>query len=305
MLQIGYKEIKANCPQCGCSRDKIEYWNCGPIVYLECPDCRFQMKECVDTPIGIEKLFATWNGELWKYRPVDHEIFHVHTRRCKHAEDIADEAYVRRAIELGSKRIVFTDHAPFPGNPFGNRMDIEELPEYIATISELKEKYKESIEVLCGLEVEYLPSFDDYIRVLKEMDGMDLLILGQHLYELPDKPMEWSFSLEDMSEEHKGLAESMISGINTGYFSVVAHPDRIFRRVEVWDEECFHYAWEIGIAAARNSVAIERNYSSMRRKNQYRQEFWDYIRKAMTIVDGIDAHSIKEMEEWIQENESW
>ena len=73
------------------------------------------------------------------------------------------------------------------------------------------------------------------------------------------------------------LYVAMIAGINTGYFSVVAHPDRIFRRVKDWNDECNHCAWEIGIAAARNSVTIERNYSSMRRKNQYRQEFWDYI----------------------------
>ena len=258
--------LKANCPKCGCSKDKIEYW---------------------------------------KYKSIDHEIFHVHTRRCKHAEDIVDEAYVMKAIELGAKRIVFTDHAPFPDNPFGNRMDIEELPEYIATINKLKDKYKNNIEILCGLEVEYLPSFDDYISSLKHMDGIDLLILGQHLYEVTGKPMEWSFSLEDKSQEHKGLAEAMITGINTGYFSVVAHPDRIFRRVKVWNDECEHYAWEIGIAAAQNSVPVEKNYSSMNRKNQYREEFWDNVGEEIQVVNGIDAHRIKDIENWITQNENW
>lgn len=94
--------------------------------------------------------------ELWKYRPVRRELFHVHTRRCKHAEEIDDEVYVKRAIELGAARIVFTDHTPFPGNPFRNRMDYEELPEYVATLKGLKQKYQNQIEILCGLEVEYL-----------------------------------------------------------------------------------------------------------------------------------------------------
>ena len=50
------------------------------------------------------------------------ELFHVHTYRCKHAGDEREIEYVKRAIELGAGRITFTDHAPFPGNPFGHRI---------------------------------------------------------------------------------------------------------------------------------------------------------------------------------------
>ena len=54
---IGYKDIRKDCPRCGCSKDKIEYWNCGPIVYICCPNCRYRLDESIDTPIGIDKLF--------------------------------------------------------------------------------------------------------------------------------------------------------------------------------------------------------------------------------------------------------
>ena len=212
--------------------------------------------------------FSAWNGELWKYKPVNNEIFHVHTRRCKHAEDVEDEVYVKKAIELGANRIVFTDHAPFPGNPFGNRMDYEELPEYIDTLRFLKNRYQGKIEIFCGLEVEYLLSFDSYIKELKESGDFDVLILGQHMYELIDRPMHWSFELEDKSREHEFLAEAMINGINTGYFDVVAHPDRIFRRCKDWTKTCNHIAYEIGVSAARASMPLERNFSSMQRKKQ-------------------------------------
>ena len=52
----------------------------------------------------------------------DKDCFHVHTYRCGHAEDIPDEAYIKAAMSIGAKGIWFTDHAPFPGNPFKNRM---------------------------------------------------------------------------------------------------------------------------------------------------------------------------------------
>lgn len=239
------------------------------------------------------------------YKSIDKELFHVHTRRCGHAENIDDEEYVKKAVELGARRIVFTDHVPFPGNPFGNRMSIEELSEYAATINELKECYKEKIEIFCGLEVEYLPSFNKYIQDLKKMKGIDLLILGQHMYELPDKPMEWSFSLVDKSQEHKYLARATIEGISTGYFDVIAHPDRVFKRVKVWTDECKYLASEIKSMAYRMQIPLERNFASMNRKNQYRSEFWVDIENATSVIEGIDAHSIKEIEKWVGQNESW
>lgn len=55
----------------------------------------------------------------------DNEIFHVHTWRCRHSSAEPDEAYIQKSLELGAEKITFTDHAPFPGNPFSNRMDYE------------------------------------------------------------------------------------------------------------------------------------------------------------------------------------
>ncbi len=76
------------------------------------------------------------------YRPIDNEVFHVHTKRCGHAGNFEDREYVEMAIALGANRIVFTDHAPFPGDPLGNRMPYEQLPEYIGAINHLREEYK-------------------------------------------------------------------------------------------------------------------------------------------------------------------
>ena len=56
--------------------------------------------------------------------PKNNYMFHVHTYRCKHAfNGISDEDVIEMAISLGKDSIYFTDHAPFPENPFGNRMD--------------------------------------------------------------------------------------------------------------------------------------------------------------------------------------
>lgn len=228
------------------------------------------------------------------YHPIKNEIFHVHTWRCKHASDEEDFRYVEKAIELGADRIVFTDHGPFPGNPFVKRMDIEQLPEYIKTMQQLKKEYASGIEVLFGLEMEYLPSFHLFYKELFEAKEMDLLMIGQHFYENPDG--SWSHSNEDRTEEYKGACKAIVQGIETGFFDVVAHPDRCFSRRKVWDEDMQRAAQAVITAAVQGHVALEQNYSSMQRKRQYWENFWVGASSAQ-IIRGYDSHWVDKMEE--------
>ena len=43
-------------------------------------------------------------------------MFHVHTYRCGHAENVPDEAYVKRAIELGGFTAVVYRPRPLSGS---------------------------------------------------------------------------------------------------------------------------------------------------------------------------------------------
>ena len=228
------------------------------------------------------------------YQPTDNEIFHVHTKRCKHAGNDEDFRYVESAINLRAERIVFTDHAPFPGNPFRNRMEMEELADYIDSMEALKKEYAGQIEVQFGLEIEYLPSFQAYYQDLYDSKKFDLLMLGQHFYEKEDG--SFSFQNEDKSEEFQGLRTAIVSGIETGLFDVVAHPDRIFRRCKDWNADMMGASYDIINAASKHQVLLEKNLTSKRVKNQYWPPFW--VRAAGKLVlTGYDAHSVEEMEQ--------
>ncbi len=237
--------------------------------------------------------------KMQAYYPIAGEVFHVHTYRCKHAGNTPDKDYIEKAIELGAPRIVYTDHAPYPGNPFGNRMEIEQLPEYVATLSRLKEEYRDRIEIMIGLEAEYLPGFREYLYELKNGHGLDLLIMGQHFYER--EPGRYSFSDEDKSDEFRGLCRAMTEGIRTGLFDVVAHPDRAFRRRESFGDEETEFARELINAASLEGVFLEKNISSMHRKRQFWKEFWEILPEQSIAVYGIDAHSVGEIEDGMAE----
>lgn len=231
-------------------------------------------------------------------------VFHVHTRRCKHAEDLDfDEDYVVKAISMGAKAIFFTDHVPFKNNPFPNRMDYEELPEYIDSILLLKEKYAGKIDIKLGLEIEYLPSFLDYYKELKADERLEWLIVGQHFYEHDDG----TFSLKDskeykMQHESYGQMKAMTEACKSGLFKVIAHPDRAFRGRTEWTDEMYSLSEELIRAAIENDVILEKNFTSMLFKHYYHPKFWELAEKIseeydtpLKIVYGSDAHSIFEM----------
>ena len=63
--------------------------------------------------------------------------YHTHTKLCKHAIGEMEE-YVVKAIENGFKTLGFSDHIPYPDNPFDDRMDMEELDYYLNEFKRLK-----------------------------------------------------------------------------------------------------------------------------------------------------------------------
>ncbi len=77
--------------------------------------------------------------------------YHSHTYRCGHADlDMQDEDYVKDYIKMGFKKVAFTDHCPEKNKidtRTNMRMDYSEKEEYLNHIKELKEKYKDQIEI--------------------------------------------------------------------------------------------------------------------------------------------------------------
>lgn len=227
-------------------------------------------------------------------------IFHVHTFRCGHAENVPDECYVKKAIDMGASDIMFTDHAPFPGDPFGHRQAYSQLEEYVRTLSELKKRYHE-IEIHIGLEIEYFPSYDKkgFYDLLRSVPEIEILLLGQHMAEINDEPPRYSFSEPEeylRDNEYKLLGNAMLQGIKTGYFDAIAHPDRIFRKCSAWDAEAEKIASEIINAAVSANIPLEKNISSLDDPKNYKCEFWRLVPGNAKCVVGLDAHSLNEME---------
>ena len=223
-------------------------------------------------------------------------IFHVHTYRCQHADNVADEEYVKAALEISAGKITFTDHAPFPGDPFQNRMKMSELEEYLDSINSLKAKYEGQIEVVAGLEIEYLPSFKSYYEDLRGNKKISVMMIGQHFFEKSSGIYSFSDDPEEKKRsEAEGCGKAIIQGMKSGVFDVVAHPDGIFRRKKDWDSDMEKMSLSIIKTARETNVVLEDNLTSRLVKGKlfYRPEFWKLCEEQGDIktITGLDAHS--------------
>ena len=227
--------------------------------------------------------------------------FHTHTYRCKHAggteQDLVHCALLSQMTHLG-----FSEHAPYPDNRFGLRMDYSELVDYRDTIKALQKQYQDQLTIHLGLEIEYDPSQKDYYRFLKEDLGIEYLALGQHIYVSPASHDHFVnvYSLKT-THQYVEYAHTVCEAIKTGFFSSVAHPDVIFINDLPWDENCEKACDLIIDCAKEQQIILEFNANGIRRGlNTYcdgerypypHQRFWEKVSAAnIPVLISSDCH---------------
>lgn len=133
--------------------------------------------------------------------------YHSHTHFCDGTN--APEDYVQAAIRAGMKVYGFSSHIPLKQGKSDWNMPQERFKEYIDEIYRLKEKYKEEIEILCGLEGDYLYGFKLRNELRADHPQIDYVVGSIHYLHPPDADVLW---------EIDGSLEKFNSGLNL-YFS--------------------------------------------------------------------------------------
>lgn len=113
---------------------------------------------------------------------------HIHTHFCPHGTKDSFTQYVERAISLGFKEITFTEHAPLPDNfedttpTKDSSIKIEELPNYLKEVQQIKDFYRDQLKINIGLEVDYIEGYESEIKnfLLEWGHFLDDSILSVH-----------------------------------------------------------------------------------------------------------------------------
>jgi len=189
--------------------------------------------------------------------------FHSHTIYCNHS-DLTVEESIRLHREAGYTVLGISEHAPIPGYPDRFRLQEDEVDEYIERVKKAALE-AEGIEVLCGIEAEYIIGDKKHLEYLRELrEKADYLILANHIVGDLKGEDYIHFSRHDPKPKHLDINVELIrEGWKTGLFAFIAHPDSVLKRY-TWDEHAEKMAHSIGKFAQESGAILEMNTNGIR-----------------------------------------
>lgn len=137
------------------------------------------------------------------------------------------EEFVERAIKRGLKAIGFADHNPLPDGLGANvRMAEAELDDYVQCVLDLRRRYAGRIEVLLGLEMDFVLGLEGYLAAQVAGHPWDYIIGSIHYLDAECTQISWpkNFTGETawLYSRYFELVRKMVA---SGLCDIVAHFD--------------------------------------------------------------------------------
>lgn len=230
--------------------------------------------------------------------------YHTHTTRCFHATG-TDEEYVLAAISAGFDELGFADHGPwnYRSSFVANmRMPLSEFKDYRDSVLKLKEKYADKISIKLGLEYEYFPDYNDWLKKFVASEGLDYIIFANH-YAVSDEINPYFGYHADLDL----YLDSMLAGMDQDIYAYVAHPDLIMRPYGKFDSAIEKVFTKICRRAKENGRILEYNLLGLRRwgkeakmRGYPNDNFWKIAAaEGCKAIIGTDAHAPEQLKDGV------
>ncbi|MDO9510938.1 MAG: histidinol-phosphatase [Bacteroidales bacterium] len=243
--------------------------------------------------------------------------YHTHTNFCD--GDKEPEEYVLKAMELGFFALGFSGHAPVP---LENNFAIPEnrLDEYCVEIRRLKALYKHKINILLGLEIDYIPGITYSFQMFRERCSLDYDIGSVHLVRNPENGKLWFIDGPHTEIYDEGLLSVFHGDIQKAvksYFAqindmimlekpqIIGHLDKIrmhnadryFSEQEIWYQELLTQTLD-NIKESGAVVEINTRGKYKKRSDTFFPSslaFSMMSEMAIPVMIGTDAHKVEEL----------
>jgi histidinol-phosphatase (PHP family) len=221
--------------------------------------------------------------------------YHTHTILCKHAKGEISE-YVSEAVNKGLEEIGFADHAP---DPFGydpeHRMAVEEMPDYIGRVEQMRKDFPE-ITIRLGLELDCYPGFESYIDEVKAKYPIEYTIGSVHFVQgmsiFHTDPLKLSY--EDAKMAIQGYFDLVSDAARSHIVDIVGHLDVLKLIFPHNRDIIYEKGWETLKVIADEGKVLEMNLSGFRKPINESYPDIDLLKVAaeykIPVCLGADAH---------------
>ena len=222
---------------------------------------------------------------------------HNHTPLCNHATGTPRE-YILKAIELGVDIYGFSDHNPMNFDQ-KYRMSFKQMQKYEQEILDLKEEFKEQIDIRLAYEVDFLPGYMD-IRVLNA--NVDYLIGSVHFLD------KWGFDNPEFIGEYKNrdidkiyqdYFDAVTAMAKSGHFNIVGHLDliKVFnykpkKDIRLIAKDAIKAIKEANMAVELNSAGLRKPVKEPYPSKELLEMCYE---NSIDITFGSDAHKIEQI----------
>ncbi len=218
---------------------------------------------------------------------------HMHTPLCKHAVGEPEE-YAQTAIRRGLKGIIITCHCPMPdGYSKDVRMEPSQFPEYLALIERAARKFEGQLEILPGLESDYLPGTESWLKELHDSTELHHVLGSVH----PQiREFRHRYYNGDIEAYQRLYFDHLAEAAESGLFDTLSHPDLIknespadwdFPRILPHIRETLDRIAATGCAMELNTSGLQKRISEMNPGEQILEEIGE---RGIPVVIGADAH---------------
>lgn len=239
--------------------------------------------------------------------------YHSHCTFCDGRS--TPEDFVKFAISHGFRAYGFSSHSPLPFETFWN-MSKDDMPEYLAEINRLKEKYAGRLEIYTSLEIDYLDeTYNPSIAYFQELPldyrigSIHFLPLSEHLSEDNMVCIDGAFA--DYKDSVDRYFEGKISKLVTRYFDstlkmieaggidIVGHMDKIYMNGHKCEGFSFDADWyqkpfkAVLDLIAQKGLMVEVNTKNLIKKQQIfpRKEYLGLLKDMnIPVMVNSDCH---------------
>lgn len=224
---------------------------------------------------------------------------HIHSRFSGDSEADPEEV-IRKAVTEGLPEICFTDHVDWDFPEEGIVFDID-FPEYFRVLGELREKYKEQVRVLIGVELGMQPHLGRRYTDLLMKYPFDYTIGSQHLVDMRDPYYPETFEGKTDREVFRRYFEETLENVQRFHnFDSMGHLDYIVRygrqnRRSYHSRDYAEIIDEILKLLVKHNIALELNTAGLRKQMGAPNPHPDILRRyrylgGTLVTVGSDSH---------------